>query len=178
MARTATPRSNLRSAWAVTPVGSRIAAVEVETLRRWLRDLPPPPGYQVSGRPLRYRRAPHLAAFCSYEDRLITLQLPEPFRPFSERVYYRARRKPGSRIAFQWFAKTVQFRTRTEVLRFLYCHEFYHWYLREVLGRKSSAETACDRFALFHFRARHREIDWSAHLPGYSLLAARLPRSA
>jgi hypothetical protein len=40
------------------------------------------------------------------------------------------------------------------VLRFLYCHEWMHWYLREVLGRKSAAETACDRFALRNFRRR------------------------
>jgi hypothetical protein len=164
--------------WAAIPVRSRIPAVDVATLRRWLQDLPPPPGYQVSGRPLRYRRAPHLAAFCSYDDRLIALQLPEPFRAFSERVYYRARRKPGSRIAFQWFSKTVRFRTRREVLRFLYCHEFYHWYLREGLGRRSAAETACDRFALLHFRTRHREARWLIDLPGYSFLSPPLPRSA
>ena len=26
-----------------------------------------------------------------------------------------------------------------------------HWYLRERLGRKSAAETACDRFALWNY---------------------------
>jgi len=29
-----------------------------------------------------------------------------------------------------------------------------HWYLHEVLGKKSAAETACDRFALKNFRRR------------------------
>ena len=43
----------------------------------------------------------------------------------------------------------------TEVIRFLYCHEYYHYYLHEVLGRKGAAETACDRFALKYFR-RHK----------------------
>jgi len=40
------------------------------------------------------------------------------------------------------------------VLRFLYCHEWMHWYLREELGRKSAAETTCDRFALRNYRRR------------------------
>ena len=55
---------------------------------------------------------------------------------------------------FRWFYRNIVFRTKTEVIRFLYCHEYYHYYLFEVLGRKGSAETACDRFALEHFRAR------------------------
>ena len=29
-----------------------------------------------------------------------------------------------------------------------------HWYLRERLGKKSAAETACDRFALRNYRRR------------------------
>jgi hypothetical protein len=29
-----------------------------------------------------------------------------------------------------------------------------HWYLKERLGRKSAAETACDRFALRNYRRR------------------------
>jgi hypothetical protein len=40
------------------------------------------------------------------------------------------------------------------VLRFLYLHEWMHWYLRERLGKKSAAETACDRFALRNYRRR------------------------
>src|SRR5207244_13114604 len=93
---------------------------------------------------------------------------PSPTRRSSDlKVYYRARRKPGRRLAFHWFSRSIRFRTRREVLRFLYCHEFFHWYLREVRGRKASAETACDRFALAHFRARHAGLDWTLLLPGY-----------
>src|SRR5438093_6918480 len=105
------PLSPLRRSWATVPLRSRVTGVAAQTLRHWLADLPPPPGYGVSARPLRYRQAPHLAAFCWYEDRLIELQVPEPFRAWEERVYYRARRKPGRRLAFQWFSRRVRFRT-------------------------------------------------------------------
>src|SRR2546430_12822144 len=97
------PLSPLRRAWAAVPLRSRVTGVDAETLRRWLADLPPPPGYAVSARPLRYRQAPHLAAFCWYEDRLIELQVPEPFRACEKRAYYRARPKPGARPAFHGF---------------------------------------------------------------------------
>jgi hypothetical protein len=49
-------------------------------------------------------------------------------------------------------SEAVPFRQRHEVLRFLNCHEWLHWYLREVLGRRSGAETACDGFALRNFQ--------------------------
>jgi len=39
-------------------------------------------------------------------------------------------------------------------LRFLYLHEWMHWYLKERRNRKSHAETACDRFALHNYRKR------------------------
>ncbi len=160
-------------------VESRSGAPYAATARRWLADLPPATGYTVRLRPLRYRRAPHLAAVCWYEDRLIELQVPEPFRAWGEPVYHRAHRKPGRKLAFTWDKTTVRFRTRREVVRFLYCHEFYHWYLREVRDRKAAAETACDRFALTHFRRRHLRADWAALLPGYSLPNNRaLSRSA
>jgi hypothetical protein len=156
-----------RRAWAAVEVRSRVRGLEVETLRRWLRDLPPSVGYVVSVKPLRYRTSPHLGGFCWYEDRLIELQLPEPFKPWSEGVYYKAQRRPGSRMRFKWFSRQVRFTTRRDVVRFLYCHEFYHWYLKVVLGRKAAAETACDRFALKHFRAHHRSTVWKEELPGY-----------
>ena len=113
--------SPLRRAWSSVLIRSRVTDVDAETLRRWLQDLPPPPGYSVSARPLRYRQAPHLAAFCWYDDRRIELQVPAPFAVWDEKVYYRARRRPGKRLRFQWFAKTIRFRTRRDVLRFLYC---------------------------------------------------------
>ena len=69
-------------------------------------------------------------------------------------VPYGARRRPGKGLKFIWLTEGVTFRTEREVLRFLYLHEWMHWYLRERLGKKSAAETACDRFALRNYRRR------------------------
>src|ERR1700730_5608393 len=165
--------SPLLRAWSATPLRSSVTGVDADTLRHWLADLPPPRGYGVSARPLPYRQAPPPAALRLCGGRLIELQVPEPFRTWDEKVYYRARRKPGRRLAFHWFSRTIRFRTRREVLRFLYCHEFYHWYLREVCGGKGAAETACDRFALTYFRARTRGVDWTRVLPGYAPASRR-----
>jgi hypothetical protein len=82
------------------------------------------------------------------------VRVPEPFRPFSELVYVNARRKPGHGMKFAWLSERVRFRTRRDVLRFVYLHEWLHWYLREMRGRRAGAETACDRFALRNFRRR------------------------
>jgi len=128
-------------------------------VRAILAGLPRATGYRLEVRPLRYRTSPHLAGLCDYETRVITVQVPEPFRPFRQRIPYRAQRLKtygarGGAFRFRWFSRRVLFRTKTEVIRFLYCHEYYHYYLFEVLGRKGSAETACDRFALEHFRRR------------------------
>jgi hypothetical protein len=57
-------------------------------------------------------------------------------------------------MKFIWLTEGVTFRTPREVLRFLYLHEWMHWYLKERLGKKSRAETACDRFALRNYRRR------------------------
>jgi hypothetical protein len=110
--------------------------------------------YEVVIKPLRYRWNPHLAALCEFDDRRIVLQVPIPFRPFKEPVVFAARRKRGEAMRFAWVSETVLFRVRRDVLRFLYCHEWMHWYLHEVLGKGSAAETACDRFALRNFRRR------------------------
>lgn len=110
--------------------------------------------YEVVVKPLRYRTSPHLAARCEFEDRRIVLQVPVPFRPFKEPVVFAARRKRGIGMRFAWASETVSFRSRRDVLRFLYLHEWMHWYLHEVLGKRSAAETACDRFALRNFRRR------------------------
>ena len=120
--------------------------------RRVLGGLPRAGDYEVVVKPLRYRTRPHLAALCEFEERRIVLQVPVPFRAFKEPVAFAARRKRGHGIRFAWAAETVQFRRRRDVLRFLYCHEWMHWYLYEALGKRSSAETACDRFALRNFR--------------------------
>ena len=124
-----------------------------------LRDLPRAGGYRLQVKPLRYRTGPHLAALCDYDNRTITVQVPEPFRAFRQRIAYKAKRikaraAGGHPFAFRWFYRDVLFRTKTDVIRFLYCHEYYHYYLYEILGRKGAAETACDRFALARFRRR------------------------
>jgi len=120
-------------------------------VRRALAGLPRT-NYEVVVKPLRYRTAPHLAALCDFDGRTITLQVPKPFRPFKELVFHGARRKRGRAMNFTWLSENVAFRSRRDVLRFLYCHEWMHWYLYEELQRGSSAETACDRFALRNFR--------------------------
>jgi hypothetical protein len=117
-----------------------------------LGGLPDVPGYELLVKPLRYRTRPHLAAWTDFDSMRITLQVPEPFLPFGEIVHYGARRVPGKGMRFVWLSEGLTFRRPKEVLRFLYCHEWYHWYLRERLGRRSAAETACDRFALRNYR--------------------------
>ena len=133
-------------------VRSELAGLTNAEARRVLDGLPRAGGYEVVVKPLRYRTQPHLAARCEFEERRIVLQVPIPFRPFKEPVVFAARRKRGPGMRFAWASETVSFRFRREVLRFLYCHEWMHWYLYEALGKRSSAETACDRFALRNFR--------------------------
>ena len=116
-------------------------------------------GYEVVVKPLRYRFGPHLAARCEFEERRIVLQVPVPFRAFKEPVVYAARRKRGEGMRFAWASETVAFRSKRDVLRFLYCHEWMHWYLHEVLGKAANSETACDRFALRNFRRRYVTSD-------------------
>lgn len=119
-----------------------------------LNGLPEARGYEVVVKPLRYRRGPRLAAWTEFDARRIVLQVPEPFLPFGEVVPHGAKRLPGKSLRFVWLTEGVTFRTPRDVVRFLYCHEWLHWYLRERLGAKASAETACDRFALRNFRRR------------------------
>lgn len=142
-------------------IDSRLPEFPPPRLRALLADLPSAAGYRLEVRFLRYRTAPHLQGLCDYESKTITVQVPEPFRPFRQRIPYRAQRiktraARGDLFTFRWFYENVLFRTKTDVIRFLYCHEYYHYYLHEVLGRKGSAETACDRFALEWFRRRGR----------------------
>ncbi len=135
-------------------ITSALDDLPAERVRRILAGLPEARGYVVHVKPLRYRERPHLSAWTDFAARTITLQVPEPFFPFGEVVPYGAKRRPGPRLRFIWLTEGVTFRTRREVLRFLYCHEWMHWYLRERLGKKSSAETTCDRFALRNYRRR------------------------
>ncbi|HKW70509.1 MAG TPA: hypothetical protein VJP81_07980 [Candidatus Dormibacteraeota bacterium] len=140
------------------PIRSDLAGLSTAEARRALEGLPRC-DYEVVIKPLRYRHAPHLAARCEFEQRRIVLQVPVPFRAFKEPVIFAARRKRGVGMRFKWVSETVRFRGRRDVLRFLYCHEWMHWYLYEVLGKGASAETACDRFALFNFRRRYVTTD-------------------
>ena len=150
----------LRNAYPVSTVGIRsdLAGFTSAQARLALEGLPRC-DYEVVVKPLRYRWAPHLAARCEFEDRRIVLQIPIPFRTFKEPVIFAARRKRGEGMRFAWASETVFFRSRRDILRFLYCHEWMHWYLHEVLGKGSSAETACDRFALRNFRKRYVTTD-------------------
>jgi len=139
-------------------IRSELAGLSTAQARRILEGLPRC-DYEVVVKPLRYRFAPHLAARCEFEERRIVLQVPTPFKAFREPVIYAARRKRGEGMRFAWASETVYFRGKRDVLRFLYCHEWLHWYLHEVLGKGSSAETACDRFALRNFRRRYVTTD-------------------
>jgi len=135
-------------------IRSELAGLSSAQARRILEGLPRC-DYEVVVKLLRYRFAPHLAARCEFEEKRIVLQVPTPFKAFREPVIYAARRKRGEGMRFAWASETVYFRGKRDVLRFLYCHEWLHWYLHEVLGKGSSAETACDRFALRNFRRRY-----------------------
>lgn len=139
-------------------VRSELGGFSTEQARRALAGLPRT-DYDVVVKPLRYRWMPHLAARCEFEERRIVLQVPIPFRTFLEPVVFAARRRPGRAFRFHWVSETVRFRSRRDVLRFLYLHEWMHWYLHEVLGKGSAAETACDRFALRNFRRRYVTTD-------------------
>ncbi|HEV2415442.1 MAG TPA: hypothetical protein VGX27_11580 [Candidatus Dormibacteraeota bacterium] len=139
-------------------IRSELAGYGTGEARRALEGLPRC-DYDVVITSLRYRFSPHLAARCEFEDRRIVLQVPIPFKPFREPVIYAARRRRGGGMRFAWASETVYFRGRRDVLRFLDCHEWMHWYLHEVLGKASSAETACDRFALHNFRRRYVTTD-------------------
>ena len=133
---------------------STCEGLPVLTVRRMLAGLPDARGFEVIVKPLRYREKPHLAALTDFDERTITLQVPEPFYSFGEVVAYGAKRRPGRPIRFIWLTEGVTFRTPREVLRFLYLHEWMHWYLNYHHGRGNSAETTCDRFALANYRRR------------------------
>lgn len=135
-------------------IRSDVPGLKVAEARRMLAGLPAPGDYGVVIKPLRYRIKPSLSALCEFDLGRIILRVPTPFRPFDELVYHGARRKRGAGMRFTWVSDKVTFRTRRDVLRFLYCHEWLHWYLREMQGLRSGAETACDRFALRNFRRR------------------------
>ena len=112
-------------------------------IRAVLRGLPMATGYTVTVKPLRYRSRPHLVAFTFWDSAEMLIQVPEPFRPFRERVDLGTRGTPF-----------ILFRTRREVIRFLYLHEFCHWWLYLTHGWGTSAEVLCDTYAFDNFRKR------------------------
>jgi hypothetical protein len=124
-------------------VRSTLAGYSALRLRGLLRGLPTATGYRVTVKPLRYRTAPHLQAFTYWDEPEIVLQVPEPFRPFREMVDLGSEGSP-----------IVLFRTRRDVIRFLYLHEFCHWWLYLTDGWGSAAEIACDRYAYANYRRR------------------------
>ncbi len=135
-------------------ITSEIERLPTARVRQMLGGLPPARGFRVVAKPLRYRHRPHLAATTDFESQAIVLQVPEPFFPFGEVVAYAAKRRPGRSMRFIWLTEGVTFRTPREVLRFLYLHEWMHWYLERHYGWGASAETTCDRFALRNYRRR------------------------
>ena len=141
-------------------IRSEIDDLPPEHVRELLEGLPGSDGYPIFVRPLRWRTRPHLAAHTNFDERRIVLQVPVPFYPFGEIVPYAAKRLPGKRMRFVWLTEGITFREPREVLRYLYLHEWMHWYLRERLGRKAAAETACERFALRNYlRDEVTELD-------------------
>jgi hypothetical protein len=129
------------------------------SVRESLSGLPEPGDYGLRVIPLRYREKPHLSAWTEFEDRQITIQIPQPFLPFGEVVPYGAKRRAGKGMSFVWLTEGITFSTTDEVLRFLYLHEWMHWFLKEELGRKSRAETTCDRFALRNYLKLQVSLD-------------------
>ena len=110
-------------------------------VREILRGLPQATGYAMTVTQLRWRSRPHLVAFTFWDTREMLIQVPEPFRPFSELVDLGSRGVP-----------LVPFRNRREVIRFLYLHEFCHWWLYLTHGWGTSAEVLCDTYAYDNFR--------------------------
>lgn len=133
-------------------ITSTVVTLSTRRIAHMLAGLPDADGYAVVVKPLRYREKPHLAAQTDFHDRTITLQVPDPFLPFGEVVAFGAKRRPGPSMRFIWLTEGVTFRTERQVLRFLYLHEWMHWYLHRHHGRGMSAETTCDRFALRNYR--------------------------
>lgn len=124
-------------------VRSTLRTHDAEKVREVLRGLPMATGYRLTVKPLRYRTRPHLQAFTFWDSPEMLIQVPEPFVPFAEVVDL------GS-----WGRPLVQFRTRRDVIRFLYLHEFCHYWLYLVHGWGTSAEVQCDRYAFANYRRR------------------------
>ena len=75
-------------------VRSDLPGLKVAGIRWALSGLPSPGDYRVVIKPLRFRTRPHLSGLCEFDVGRIIVRVPEPFRPFDELVYVKARRKP------------------------------------------------------------------------------------
>src|SRR5262245_56434655 len=116
-------------------VRSTVDGLTPGDVRRALSGLPHADGYDLNVIPLRYRGdKPHLSAWTDFGERTITIQIPEPFLPFGEVIPYAAQRRPGKGMRFIWLTEGITFRTPREVMRFLYLHEWMHWFLKERRG--------------------------------------------
>jgi hypothetical protein len=124
-------------------VRSDLAGYSAARVREILRGLPMATGYRLAIKPLRYRTRPHLQAFTYWESPEMVLQVPEPFVPFAEIVDLGSLGRP-----------LVRFRNRRDVIRFLYLHEFCHYWLYLVHGWGTAAEVQCDRYAYANYRRR------------------------
>ncbi len=149
------PASIEREARPMHYLTSAVPDLRVARVRRHLAGLPAAGDYSVAVVPLDYDDKPSLSGWTHFDERRITIEIPHPFIPFGDVVPYGAKRRPGADgMRFTWLTEGVTFRTPREVLRFVYLHEWMHWYLAERLGKKSRAETTCDRFALWNYRRK------------------------
>src|SRR4029450_13171965 len=135
-------------------VRSEVAAIPRDRVQAMLNGLPAAPGYRIVVKPLRYREKPHLSAWTDVDHPEIVRQVPHPCFAFGEIVPSAAKRRPGKGMRFIWMTEGVTFQTPREVLRFLYLHEWMHWYLKERLGRGAGAETAWDGVGPCSYRRR------------------------
>ncbi len=124
-------------------VRSALPSHPPERIREVLRGLPTATGYRLTLKPLRYRSRPHLQAFTFWDRPEMIIQVPEPFVPFAEIVDLGSYGTP-----------LAQMRTRRDVIRFLYLHEFCHYWLYLVHGWGTAAEVQCDRYAFANYRRR------------------------
>jgi hypothetical protein len=148
-------------------VRSALATHTPAEIRAILRGLPTATGYTVTVKALRYRTRPHLVAFTFWDEAAMLIQVPEPFRPFREMVDLGSRGYP-----------LVPFRTRRDVIRFLYLHEFCHWWLYLTHGWGNSAEVLCDTYAYDNFRKRGQVAPPAWRRPRERILEIRPKRAA
>ena len=104
-------------------VTSTVDELTPAAIRRALAGFPHAEGYGLHVIPLRYRGdKPHLSAWTDFEEKTITIQIPEPFLAFGEVIPFGAQRRPGKGMRFIWLTEGITLRTPREVLRFLYLH--------------------------------------------------------